>query len=157
VNICWLVPVVFPFRIGRVFHVKSSCLLRLILLFFIVYSPSLLTKITAGALAVPCTETRSRWNLSHPPGRCRSPLQSAPNLRWTSVSATIYQQVHSVTTERKKHNILVSWLVFAYVSCSSTIVQRCRSLVGFATEEHPYVPKNFPEYADTFRIWNLYV
>jgi len=114
-------------------------------------------KVTAGALAVPCTETRSRWNLSHPPGRCRSPLQSAPNLRWTSVSATIYQQVHSVTIERKKHNILVFWLVFAYVSCSSTIIQRCGSLVGFATEEHPYVPKNFPEYADTFKIWNLYV
>jgi len=84
-------------------------------------------------------------------------LSSAPNLRWTSVSATIYQQVHSVTIERKKHNILVFWLVFAYVSCSSTIIQRCGSLVGFATEEHPYVPKNFPEYADTFKIWNLYV
>ena len=27
VKICWLAPVIFPFRIGRVFHVKSSYLL----------------------------------------------------------------------------------------------------------------------------------
>jgi len=43
VKICWLAPVVFPFHTGGVFHVKSSCLQRLILLFFVVDLPSLLT------------------------------------------------------------------------------------------------------------------
>jgi len=43
-KICLLVPVVFSFHIGGVFHVKSSCLLWLILLFFIVYSSSHLTR-----------------------------------------------------------------------------------------------------------------
>ena len=70
VKICLLVPVVFSFHIGGVFHVKSSCLLWLILLFFIVYSSSHLTRACMNAcMTAHAAERMVRVGYFSPGGR----------------------------------------------------------------------------------------
>jgi hypothetical protein len=42
-SVCWLVPVVFLFRIEKVFHVKSCVSAVIDVVLFVIYSPSFTT------------------------------------------------------------------------------------------------------------------
>jgi hypothetical protein len=50
-SVCWLALMVFPFRIGRVFHVKSCVSAVIDLVFFVIYSSSFTT---SGIKVVGC-------------------------------------------------------------------------------------------------------
>jgi hypothetical protein len=43
-SVCWLTPMVFPFHIERVFHVKSCVSAEFDHVFFVIYSPSFTTR-----------------------------------------------------------------------------------------------------------------
>ena len=51
-SVCWLAPVVFTFRIGRVFHVKSCVSLWFDFAFFLVWSSSFTTLWTLIVLSI---------------------------------------------------------------------------------------------------------